>query len=365
MKQLFVIDSKWHDKVVQTAFENIGYTQQETLQVVRNCRGALENGVRTHNAIKALHLESLFGSKVGGTVCGANIIKKKGRFSSVRVWDAQKKIGPPVAYEAIEECAALADCHGIGAVAVDNAWHYFWGGGYVLELANRGFIGFTLCSAMLSEVVPFGGSKSTLGTNPHSWGIPTQEVCGFPVLIDWATSTISMGKVQQFAREGQKLPPNSAVDSEGNITRDPTKVNGLLPFGAHKGYGLSLLNELFAGLIGGWKPTERGRFSDGVKKATSSFYFMAIHPDAIAGEYVTGDRTKNLATIISDILGDGNSDAILPGQKEYEARCQNKKSGGLLVTHAEFDAFNDVAKSNGISPHKEIQLEKKNENEEI
>ena len=52
------------------------------------------------------------------------------------------------------------------------------------------------------------------------------EVIGFPLVIDWATSVISTGKVQQLSREGLPLPPNAAVDSEGNVTTDPVASRG-------------------------------------------------------------------------------------------------------------------------------------------
>src|ERR1019366_8046468 len=71
---------------------------------------------------------------------------------------------------------------------VDNAFHYLWGGGYVIDAAKKGYIAYTSCTAALAEVGPFGGKVATLGTNPHSWGFPTQDIIGFPPCIDWATS---------------------------------------------------------------------------------------------------------------------------------------------------------------------------------
>ena len=71
-----------------------------------------------------------------------------------------------------------------------------------------------------------------MGTNPHSWGFPTQAAIGFPIVIDWATSTVAMGRVQVLKREGKKLPPGCAVDAEGRETDDPNKAVALLPFGA-------------------------------------------------------------------------------------------------------------------------------------
>lgn len=135
----------------------------------------------------------------------------------------------------MDRAIELADQYGIGQVSIDNAFHYLWGGGYVMEAAKRGYIAYTNCTASLAEVVPYMGKFPTLGTNPHSWGFPTQEACGFPIVIDWATSVIAMGRVQQFKREGKPLPPDAAVDKDGKVTTDPNQVTSFIPFGAHKG----------------------------------------------------------------------------------------------------------------------------------
>ena len=75
----------------------------------------------------------------------------------------------------------------------------------LMEAAERGYYAYTNCTSALAEVVPFGGKFPTLGTNPHSWGFPTMDALGYPVVIDWATSEIAMGKVEQYKRENKKL----------------------------------------------------------------------------------------------------------------------------------------------------------------
>ena len=102
-----------------------------------------------------------------------------------------------------------------------------------------------------------------------------------------------MGRVQQLKREGKQLPPMAAVDTDGNPTQDPNEVAALLPFGAHKGYGLSLINELFGAYIGGSLPTHRGRSlpSEGEKSSTS-FFFQIIHPEAITAGTLPWGETK-------------------------------------------------------------------------
>jgi len=198
-------------------------------------------------------------------------------------------------------------------------------------------------------VVPFGGKFPTLGTNPHSWGFPTTEAVGFPIVIDWATSVIAMGRVQQFQREGTSLPPNAAVDKHGNLTTDPNAVNALVPFGAHKGYGLSLINEIVGAFIGGSLPTLRSRQAPEGEKRTPAFYFQVIHPDAISGgAFAQGrDQASNVKAVIEDILGHGNEACLLPGQIEARWAQRVDQAGGLLFSEKEIEAFNELAEECG------------------
>jgi LDH2 family malate/lactate/ureidoglycolate dehydrogenase len=235
----------------------------------------------------------------------------------------------------------------VGVVAVDNAFHYLWGGGYVIEAAKRGYIAYTCCTAALAEVVPFGGKFPTLGTNPHSWAFPTTDAVGFPICVDWATSTVAMGRVQQFLREGKPLPPGCAVDEHGKETTDPAKVKALLP------YGLSLIDELLGAYIGGSLPTLRSRWGTGPadEKHTPAFFFQCIRPDAISGDDFAQKRTQdaNVKAVIRDILGHGNEKCLLPGQPEAQAAALSAKYGGLLFTAAEVEALSQIASEAGFS----------------
>lgn len=348
-----IVPEAAHDALVTAAFAHRGYQPDEVAPMVRLCGETARHGIRTHNALKALHLDHLFGSTVGGCVPGAPVERLPVRFPAAQVWNAHHKLGPAVAYAAMDEAIRLAAGFGTGTVAVDGAWHYLWGGAYVLDAARRGFIGYTNCTAMLAEVVPYGGTRPTLGTNPHSWAFPTQAEAGFPVLVDWATSAVAMGRVQQLLREGKPLPPGSAVDAQGKPTTDPAAAAALLPFGAHKGYGLGLIDELFAAYIGGSRPTLRGKFPPPAgEKASTCFVFQAIHPDALDGGRFAGGRTRsaNVKAVLDDILGPGNEGAILPGAFEarHAARCA--AAGGLLFSSAEVGAFNAVAAEIGAAP---------------
>jgi ureidoglycolate dehydrogenase (NAD+) len=341
-----------HEALVRAAYTRRGFTADEAGHAARLASAATRHGIRTHNAIKALHLDELFGSKAGGCVPAAEIRRLPSRFDAAEVWDGNRKLGQAVAWEAIETCIRLADKHGTGTVSVDNAFHYLWGGGYVMEAAQRGYIAYTNCTASLAEVVPFRGVHPTLGTNPHSWGFPTTAAVGFPIVIDWATSVIAMGRVQQLKREGKPLPPNAAVDKDGRPTTDPAAAVSLLPFGDHKGYGLSLINEIVAAFIGGSLPTIRSRAAVPNEKQNCAFFFQVIHPDALsAGAFAAGrSQAQNVKAVLADVLGHGNEGCMLPGQLEAEAAARSAKAGGLLFSRAEVEALNEIAHEAGVRP---------------
>ena len=347
----YVVPVKVHNEIVAAAYRHRGYTAEEAEAGARFSELTAWHGIKTHNAIKALHLDELFGSKAGGCKPGAKIEKVPSRFKAVETWNANRKLGQATAYAAMDRCMALADEYGIGAVAVDNAFHYLWGGGYVIDAAKKGYIAYTCCTAALAEVVPFGGKTPTLGTNPHSWGFPTQDVLGYPICIDWATSVVAMGRIQQFVRENKPIPEGWGVDAAGNPTTDPNKVKALFPFAQHKGYGLSLIDELLAAYVGGSLPTIRNRWDrvPSGEKGTCCFFFQCIRPDAISGQAFAGGRgqTENVRKVIEDIRGHGNEKIMFPGQIEAAGAELSKKCEGLVFTKAEVEAIGEIAKEAG------------------
>ena len=349
----FIIPESQHNALTEAVYRRRGFLPDEAADGARLCAEASRHGIRTHNAIKALQLDRHFGSGSMGCIPGARIEEIPSRFAAARTWNANRKLGQCTAYRAMEAAMALADRFGVGTVSVDNAFHYLWGGGYVMDAARRGYIAYTNCTAALAEVVPFEGRFPTLGTNPHSWGFPTTDAVGFPIVIDWATSVIAMGRVQQLRREGRPLPPMAALDREGRPTTDPAKAVALLPFGAHKGYGLSLVNEIVGAFIGGSLPTLRSRWDrEPDEKHTCAFFFQGIHPEAVSGgAFALGrGQTGNVRAVIGDILGHGNGACLLPGQLEADWARKSAGAGGLLFTEAEIEAFNELAAEAGLAP---------------
>lgn len=347
----YVIPEARHNDWVAAVYRHRGYGADEAACAAKWSGLASRHGIKTHAALKALHLEERFGRGAGLCTPRAELQVLEGRYDAVCRVDARRKLGQPVAEWCMNKACELADRFGVGVVVVDNAFHYLWGGGYVMEAAKKGFIAYTNCTSTLAEVVPFGGRIPTVGTNPHSWAFPTTHLVGFPILMDWATSAVASGRVQQCAREGTPLPPDVALDAEGNYTTDPHQVAALVPFGGrvagHKGFSLGLINELYAAYLGGFLPTLRGRAAP---HGVATFFFQAIRPDAIASDRFRNDkeRDENVKAVIDNILGHGNDGAMLPGALEARAATESEVAGGLLFTRAEVVELAKVLSEAGI-----------------
>ena len=140
MSEFYVVPAHKHDVLVQAAYEARGYDADESAVAAGVCQDATRHGIRTHNALKALHLDHLFGSATGGCVPGAQVEVVNDRFKASEDWNANKKLGQAVAVAAIDRCIEMAAEYGVGQVSIDNAFHYLWGGGYVMKAAERGYI---------------------------------------------------------------------------------------------------------------------------------------------------------------------------------------------------------------------------------
>lgn len=66
-----------------------------------------------------------------------------------------------------------------------------------------------------------------------------------------ATSKVAFGKILQAREEGKDIPEGWGVDENGEAVTDPYKVVSLSTFGGPKGYGLSIMVDVFSGLLAG------------------------------------------------------------------------------------------------------------------
>ncbi|XP_013396084.1 uncharacterized protein LOC106163118 [Lingula anatina] len=197
--------------------------------------------------------------------------------------------GPPVAKFCMDLAIRKAKEAGIAMVAVKESNHFGIAGWYSMRACEQGLIGLAFTNSS-PAIVPTRAKKPTFGTNPISMAAPAEN--GDSFVLDMATSTVAMGKVEIAERRGHKIPDGWGVDKEGKVTNDPTAVikpGGLLPLGGaeetsgYKGYGLALMVEVLCGITSGayYGPNIRKWQSQGAQ-ANLGQCFIAIDPNVFA-----------------------------------------------------------------------------------
>jgi LDH2 family malate/lactate/ureidoglycolate dehydrogenase len=124
-------------------------------------------------------------------------------------------------------------------------------GGYVLDGAAQSAAALITVGSVADDadalVAPHGGRGRLLGTNPIAFGCPGDP----PFVLDMATSTMAYYDLVLMAAAGEQVPPGvlvGAAPGGPGPADDPLAGGGMLPFGGHKGYGLSLLAGVLSGL---------------------------------------------------------------------------------------------------------------------
>lgn len=171
------------------------------------------------------------------------------RSNAVLEVDGERGLGPVVAMKALDQLADRVATSGIALAAISNSNHLGMLAWYVEQVAALGHIGIAL-STSEALVHPHGGTRAMLGTNPLAIAVPT---AARPLVLDLATSTVSMGKIHHYAGSGRPLPEGWARDADGHPTTDAARARqgAIAPFGDAKGYGIGMAIELLVAALAG------------------------------------------------------------------------------------------------------------------
>ena len=160
-------------------------------------------------------------SIIDGVIDPVTKIKVVKEGPTTAVIDGQNGMGQVIGKRAMEMAMDKAAKYGMGMVAVRNSNHYGIAGYYVLMACKRGMIGITGTNARPS-IAPTFGVENMLGTNPLTFGMPTDEE--FPFVFDAATSVAQRGKIEVYDRLGKELPEGWVIGEDGKPKTDPGQV---------------------------------------------------------------------------------------------------------------------------------------------
>ena len=197
---------------------------------------------------------------------------------------------------------------GIGWVGTRNSNHAGAASVYAAMAADEGMIGLYGAVGSGNNLPPWGGLDPKLATNPIAVAIPSAD--GAPVVLDFATTVASMGKIRTAAQRGEQMPEGWMVDRGGAPLTDPNRAGDglLLPIGGYKGYALGLAIGLLAGTLNGAAMGDavvdmNGRPGD---MTNTGQFICAIDPS------VFGDAAA-IASRVADIAREMRAAEVIPG----------------------------------------------------
>ncbi len=168
---MILIKSEDLKKIVKRIFVSYGFSDEDAEIVADHLVLANLRGVDSHGVIRvSVYIEGFEKGYV--KPCGnLSILRDEG---NIIIADGGNCLGIPVATKATRLLIDRAKKYGVAIVAVSNLGHVSMSAYYTNIIAQEKLIGFASVNAP-AIVVPWGGSKPVLGTNPISIAFPTSS----------------------------------------------------------------------------------------------------------------------------------------------------------------------------------------------
>ncbi len=310
--------------------------------VAANLRGVDSHGVQ----MLPLYIDQIKAGSVDPSAVG-HVLTESG---TCLTYDGENGLGQVVADRCVDHAIRLVGQSGVSLVVARNSNHFgaaaYWG----TKLGRAGLIGIVMCNAS-PGVPPWQGKEPRVGTNPICMAVPGDGWGSW--LLDMATTTVAMGKLDDAAYRNQDtIPAGWAIDKAGNPTTDTqTALQGfMLPLGGYKGSGLALMAEILSAVLaGGPVSTEVGSLRSGFSPLRISQMFLAIDPTRFIGLKEFQDRTARLVELVKSAApASGYDEVLVAGEPEWRNE-QLRRREGIPIPARLWERLADIAGSLNVS----------------
>ncbi|MFY2055756.1 Ldh family oxidoreductase [Achromobacter xylosoxidans] len=311
------------------AFEGLGLPRQDAVDVVDILVLADLFGLSTHGLSR---IES-YGERlqVGGINRQARI-RVDSPAPALRLVDGDNGVGPLVGMHALRAAMKAACECGVGLAFARQSNHFGPISPYGLIAAEAGYASI-IGSNATTTIAPWGGTDARVGNSPIGFAVPNPDGAHF--LLDMAMSVVARAKIRNALKAGQAIPDTWATDAQGQPTTDPRQaLDGfLLPIGGHKGYGLALMVDLFAGLL------SNAAYLTHVKSWVDApdepqnlgHFFLLIDTRRLGSTQWLAERMNDFAAILhASSAADPARPVIQPGEIEL-AKLARQRAHGIEV----------------------------------
>ncbi|PSP74539.1 hypothetical protein BRC86_05545 [Halobacteriales archaeon QS_3_64_16] len=276
--------------------------------------------------------------------------------------DGERGFGQVAGRLAADVLIERTEATGVGIVGLGNASHLGRVGEFAEQVAEEGllFAAWVNTGGTASLVAPVGGLDRRLATNPIAFGVPSFGAVDFPIVLDMATSQVAHGKITKRAVEGKDLPPSWAIDDGGEALTDPEDfedgTGAMAPLGGsvagHKGFGLAVVAELFAGICGDGRVAGE-RSPEWVNNAAT---FLAIDPARFGAEPRHRERVAALLAYLRDadfseeLLPESarGEELLVPGEAEHRTMA-DREERGIPIDDRTLELLSELAAAYDVS----------------
>lgn len=317
------------EKFTSDVLENAGLLHDEASVFAKALLHADVRGVSSHGISRL----GVYSKRIECGVIHSGVhLKIINETPSTYYFDAQAGPGVKMGMEMMDLCIEKAKKTGCCFGTALGGTHWGALSFYTKYAAERGMISIVTCNAD-AGVVPYGGVKPMLGTNPLSIALPAKD--HKPVCLDMATSMAARGKIVLAQKEGRSIPDTWGVGPDGAPTTDPSTAlaGALLPFGGYKGYGIGLIIDMFCSCLAG----------AGDSRHTNSFWNDFENPQNLGYSMIVIDIEKFVpldvfGRRVDDMINEfkaaptasGVESVLMPGEIEDEKEEINRRDGITL-----------------------------------
>jgi LDH2 family malate/lactate/ureidoglycolate dehydrogenase len=235
--------------------------------------------------------------------------------------DGGNHVGYIAVLRGAETALQKARATGVGIVGIAHTWFSGRNAYYLEKIARAGFVGIHTVGGS-PMVVPTGATQPALGTNPLAIALPCDPD---PFMFDMGTGATTWGEVMLRTYTGENFPDGIGVDAQGRPTNSAAEIakGGLLPFGGHKGFGLSLAIQAM-GLLAGASLAHGSLLDFGP-------LFIVFDPGILVPrERFKAELSELITTIKALPRQPGVTEIRIPSERAYREREQRRAEGIFL-----------------------------------
>ena len=257
--------------------------------------------------------------------------------------------GQAIGEQAMRLAIAKAAHDGMAALGVRNTGHLGRIGHWAEGCAEAGLLSLHVVntSGFGVLVAPCGSREARLSANPIAAGTPVPGDA--PIILDISTASDRRGQDQggaerrQGAARGLRRRRRGPADARPAVFYGPPR-GAILPFGGHKGSGLSVIVEVLAGALTGGGCTRRAAPGRVLRNNMCS----SCWPTCLARATPAGRSSAFIAWIKAAAPTAAGRRILLPGELERRTRAE-RLAHGLPLDARTLEEIVGVAKGVGVS----------------